>query len=84
MDVADFDKPPPSLTASKATWNDLSWWHLVKTEEELKALSHASIQTVLPVIGKVEWGRNSAHQAYITLQRPVRIAIHAREMIKHG
>jgi hypothetical protein len=29
----------------------------------------------------VEWGRNAAHQAYITLQRPVRIAIHAKDMI---
>jgi hypothetical protein len=51
---------------------------------ELKSLSHASLKTVLPVIDKVEWGRNSAHQAYITLQRPVRVAIHAREMILQG
>ncbi|MCI0388962.1 MAG: hypothetical protein MOB07_09400 [Acidobacteria bacterium] len=82
MDVADFEKPPPSLTAPKATWNDLSWRHLVNTEEELKALSHASIKTSLPDIGNVKWGKNSAHQAYITLQRPVRIAIHARDMIR--
>jgi hypothetical protein len=82
MDVADFEKLPqsPSLT----TWNDLSWRHLVNTEEELKALSHASIKTVLPDIHKAKWGRNAAHQAYITLQRPVRIAIHAKEMIKEG
>ncbi|MCI0748819.1 MAG: hypothetical protein L0Y58_25715, partial [Verrucomicrobia subdivision 3 bacterium] len=79
MDVADFDEPQP-LT----TWNDLSWRHLAKNEEELKALSHASIKTVLPDIDKAKWGRNSAHQAYITLQRPVRIAIHAKEMIKPG
>ena len=57
---------------------------MANTEEELKALSHASIKTVLPAIDKANWGRNSAHQAYITLQRPVRIAIHAREMIVHG
>ena len=74
-------KPPPALTT---TWNDLSWRHLANTEEELKALSHASIKTVLPDIDKAKWGRNAAHQAYITLQRPVRIAIHASEMIKHG
>jgi hypothetical protein len=36
---------------------------------------------VLPDLGTGKWGRNSAHQAYITLQRPVRVAIHAREMI---
>ena len=77
MDVADFEKPLPPLTR----WNDLSWRHLANTEEALKALSHASVTTVLPVISNVEWGKNSAHQAYITLQRPVRIAIHARDMI---
>ena len=44
LDAADFDKPLPPLT----TWNDLSWRHLAKTEEELKSLSHASIKTVLP------------------------------------
>jgi hypothetical protein len=80
MDVANFEKPLPPLT----TWNDLSWRHLVKTEDEFKALSHASIKTVLPDIDKAKWGRNSAHQAYITLQRPVRVAIHAREMIMQG
>lgn len=82
MDVADFEKlpQPPPLT----TWNDLSWRHLVNTEVELKALSHASIKTVLPDIEKAKWGTNSnsAHHAYITLQRPVRIAIHALQMIK--
>ena len=81
LDEANFDKPElPSLT----TWNDLSWRHLANTPEELKALSHASIKTVLPVmvINQVAWGKSSAHQAFITLQRPVRIAIHAREMIK--
>jgi len=77
MDAANFEKPLPPLTS----WDDLSWRHMVNTEEELKALSHASIKTALPDIDKAKWGRNSAHQAYITMQRPVRIAIHARDMI---
>jgi hypothetical protein len=81
MDVANFAKPLPDLE----TWNDLSWRHLANTEAELKALSHASTKTALPdVVDKAKWGKNSAHQAYITLQRPVRIAIHAKEMIKQG
>ena len=79
MDVANFEKPLPDLE----TWNDLTWRHLADTEAELKALSHASTKTTLPdVADKAKWGKNSAHQAYITLQRPVRIAIHAKEMIK--
>jgi hypothetical protein len=84
MDVADFEKPVPPLPLT--TWNDLSWRHLANTENELKALSYASIKTVLPDIEneKAKWGinSNSAHHAYITLQRPVRIAIHASQMIK--
>ena len=77
MDVANFRTPLPTLTQ----WNDLSWRHLVTTEEELKALSYVSIKTVLPDVDKATWGKSSAHQAYITLQRPVRIAIHAKEML---
>jgi hypothetical protein len=87
MDVADFTKAPPELNT---TWNELSWRHMAPTEGELKALSHValdSIQSVVPnidtrTIDKATWGKNSSHLAYITLQRPMRIAIHAREMIK--
>lgn len=87
MDVADFTKDPPVLTT---TWNELSWRHMAQTEEGLKALSHVSldsIQSVAPnidtqTIDKATWGKNSSHLAYITLQRPMRIAIHAREMMK--
>jgi hypothetical protein len=80
MDAADFDKPLPPPT----TWDNLNWRHLANTEEELNALSHASISVSMPNIDKAKWGKNSAHQAYITLQRPVRIAIHASEMIQQG
>jgi hypothetical protein len=81
MDAANFDEPAaPPLT----TWNDLSWRHLADTEEELNALSHASISGSMQDIDKAKWGKNSAHQAYIMLQRPVRIAIHAKEMIHQG
>ena len=87
IDVADFTKVPPTLTT---TWNELSWRHMANTEEELKALSHVvlgAIKRVVPTIetqtiDKAMWGKNSSHLAYITLQRPMRIAIHAREMIK--
>ncbi len=82
LDVADFKtspQPPPL-----ATWNDLSWRHMVNTEEDLNALSHASAKTALPELDGVKWGKNSAQQAFITLQRPVRIAIHARQMIRHN
>ncbi|MCM3902398.1 MAG: hypothetical protein ND866_11885 [Pyrinomonadaceae bacterium] len=87
MDVADFAKDPPSITTS---WNELSWRHVAKTEQELKALSHVSLDSIKSMLPNIEtqkidnatWGKNSSHLAYITLQRPMRIAIHAREMIK--
>lgn len=87
MDVADFAKEAPAITT---TWNELSWRHMAKTEEELQALSHISIDTIKSVLPNIDaqtidnatWGKNSSHLAYITLQRPMRIAIHAREMIK--
>ena len=87
MDVADFAKEAPAITT---TWNELSWRHMAKTEEELQALSHVSIDTIKSVLPNIDtqtidnamWGKNSSHLAYITLQRPMRIAIHAREMIK--
>ena len=81
MDAANFDEQdPPPLT----TWDNLNWRHMADTEEELNALSHASINRSMPDIDAAKWGKNSAHQAYITLQRPVRIAIHASEMIPQG
>ena len=79
LDVADFVKPLPDPPTS---WNDLSWRHFAKTEEELKTLSHISTSKVFPEIDQVKWGKNSAPQAFITLQRPVRIASHAKQMIK--
>lgn len=81
MDEADWDdQNPPPLT----TWDNLNWRHMADTEEELNALSHASINRSMPDIATAKWGKNSAHQASITLQRPVRIAIHASEMIHQG
>lgn len=67
-------------------WQDLNWAHLAKTEAELKALSHASARTVPQLVkdaafNDAKWGTNAAHQAFITWQRPVRVAIHASQLI---
>ena len=78
LDIPSFTSPqPPTLT----TWDDLNWRHFANTEAEFKALSHVPANKTFPEIDHVQWGRNSVHQAFITLQRPVRIAIHARQMI---
>jgi hypothetical protein len=93
LDVANFAKPPPPPEPPPLTrWDDLSWRHLANTEEDLQALSHVSIEKpalATPPGEKATWGRNAAHQAYITLQRAVRIAMHATifllsEDVTHG
>ena len=66
-------------------WNDLNWAHVGSTPEELKKLSHLTIDSLKlrptnPLV-KGTWGRNSAHMAYITKQLPVRVAIHATELL---
>jgi hypothetical protein len=79
LDAADFSRPVPPLTA----WNDLNWRHIRDTEAALASLAHVPVAAALPAApaDRGIWGRNAAHQAYITMQRPVRIAIHATEMI---
>jgi len=76
----------PELT----TWNDLNWAHLGSTPEKLKALTHVPVRRnqLIPIPPepptppqKGIWGHNSAHMAYITKQRPSRVAIHATEFL---
>ena len=70
---------------SLVNWNDLNWAHAGSTPEELKKLSHLTIESLklrpTDPLAKGTWGRNSAHMAYITKQLPVRVAIHATELL---
>ena len=66
------------------TWNDLNWGHIASSAEALNRLSHlrvtgTSLTPTQPVKGI--WGRNAAHMAQITKQLPVRVAIHASELL---
>jgi hypothetical protein len=68
-----------------ATWNDLNWAHLAPDETTLKELGFVSVSKFNLVPAKQVngiWGRNSAHMAYITRQLPVRVAIHATELLQ--
>jgi hypothetical protein len=50
-------------------------------------MTHIRLGGTLPRIGPqieppgVRWGVNAAQQAFITLQKPVRVAIHADDML---
>jgi hypothetical protein len=76
-----FGKPVPD-------WSEIAWRHLVRSPEELQRLKHVSIKpgaNQLPDASQLakppEWGRNAAHMARITFQKPVRIAIHASLLV---
>jgi hypothetical protein len=61
-------------------WSDLSWGHLAADRSALGKLAHVPLDGPLAgkIVGGVPWARNSAHMAFITRQRPFRVAVHAR------
>jgi hypothetical protein len=75
---------PPAVTQ----WNQLTWRHLVRSQQELAALTHVKLKQGTPPRPDTSknppganWGFNAAHMARITLQQPVRIAILANQML---
>ena len=65
-------------------WSDLSWGHVAADEQTLKQLVHVPLDSLLrgKTLDNVPWGKNSAHMASITRQRPFRVAVHARTWLK--
>lgn len=69
-------------------WNQLTWRHLVSSQQELAALTYVKLKQGTPPRPDTSknppgatWGFNAAHMARITLQQPVRIAILATQML---
>lgn len=67
---------PPSLKS----WNDLNWEHVISS---LGSNNYIDLEGPLNglKIDSVMWGSHAADFAYILLQQPVRIAVHARELL---
>lgn len=63
------------------TWDELAWHH-VTTENGHLSLA-ATLDSGVPFFesAQAHFGRNSAHLAHITWQRPVRVAVHADDML---
>ncbi len=86
LDLGEPGAPPPP------TWNDLHWGHLVAAGEELDAVDYVDLDAELPdtslideppgVAWHVRSGTNAAQLAFAMLQRPVRVAIHANDMLQ--
>jgi len=86
-----------ALGGVAVTWSDLSWSHLAASEVDLRALACIDLDVNLPdtrliaQTGGAAWhattglgpaGATAAHLAYITLQRPMRVALHGSDMIR--
>jgi hypothetical protein len=91
------DVPGGALGAAAVTWSDLSWGHLAATEDDLQALAYIDLNADLPDTRQIAqpsgaaWhanaglgpaGATAAHLAYITLQQPMRVALHGSDMIR--
>jgi hypothetical protein len=65
------------------SWNELKWHHV---ESSLGSNNYIDLETE-PLkgveINNVMWGSHAADLAHILLQQPVRIAVHARELLRN-
>jgi hypothetical protein len=67
-----------------SAWDNLAWGHLVDSQAQLDALTHAPVDGARLAgftLDGTTWGENSAHQARATWQRPFRMLIHADALI---
>lgn len=75
---------PQHFSNTPRSWDKLSWGHLVASQAELDVLTHARATGAridgLQLDGTT-WGKNAAHLARATWQRPFRMSIHADLLI---
>jgi hypothetical protein len=88
-------EPDPFAQPTVHEWNDLSWANFANSASGLAALEYAPAMgplygTIAPATnpdgenpGDVDnaWARDAAQTAFITMRRPVRIAVHAETML---
>ncbi|MFD3458313.1 hypothetical protein ACFWVM_01245 [Nocardia fluminea] len=80
MDIT-FD--PDDDNTTPITWNDLSWDRVPSGEFVNPAAQPLPVFfNLLSADLRAQWGRHAADMASILFQRPVMIAVHAREMLE--
>ncbi len=85
LDDDPFGEGESGVIPTLETWNDLNWAHVAGSADALNRLSHMPVTgTTLTPTNPVKgvWGRNASHMAFITKQLPVRVAIHATELLR--
>ena len=79
------EEAPVYGEAPTETWEDLTWSHVAKGPAKYAAMTHVDLGAATWLDGveldDLTWGRNSAHMAGITFQRPFRFVIAAGDLI---
>jgi hypothetical protein len=83
------DASSAHVSSKPSGWGDLAWGHLVSSQNDFTQMTHAPVSGSRPEAWSfpdapgIKWGTKaqSAHIAQIALQRPVRVAIHADDML---
>jgi hypothetical protein len=80
-----FDVAGAVFGEAPATWADLSWGHVTRSESALAALGNVRLVDA-PWLDDVTrdditWGRNGAHMAGITFQQPFRLLLPATYLL---
>lgn len=79
----DIEFDPDDDNTTPITWNDLSWQNVPGGAFLNPATPpSAPFFNLLAADLKAQWGRHAADMASILFQRPVMIAVHAREMLE--
>lgn len=80
----------PQVPQPLTKWRDLNWRHLAASDDALNAIQYIDLDAGLPNTNGISsppgvaWhgpGAQSSDLAYITLQVPVRVAVHAADML---
>ncbi len=75
-----FDETSSIPIGALNNWADASWVHT-----GVEPGNYLQVKVSLlneRVIGQIQFGKNSAHLAYVTLQKPMRVAIHGKHMLQ--
>ena len=81
MDVTFSPDDDPS---TPITWDDLAWDNFNEGMRfvSTSVLPKASFMNQLTAAEKAQWGSHSADMAFVLYQKPVMIAVHAKEMLE--
>jgi hypothetical protein len=73
------DESDVKATSKPATYDDLHWGHATLTNGHIDVSKSTTLATATG--DTLKWGQNSANMAYVLYQDPVRVAVHAADMM---